>query len=126
MSKWFGAVGWMASLQVDTFVFLRCVLWTAGFLATSVAQTAPPKTNLALPSETPAEFKTATASFDYDRRDVMIPMRDGVRLHTVILVPKGAKGAPILLTRTPYDANELTGHAHSSHLSYTATTTPPM
>ena len=35
----------------------------------------------------------------------MIPMRDGVKLHTVILVPKGAKGAPILLTRTPYDAN---------------------
>jgi predicted acyl esterase len=35
----------------------------------------------------------------------MIPMRDGVKLHTVILVPKGAHGAPILLTRTPYDAN---------------------
>ncbi len=34
----------------------------------------------------------------------MIPMRDGVKLHTVILVPKGAKGAPILLTRTPYNA----------------------
>ena len=32
-------------------------------------------------------------------------MRDGVKLHTVILVPKGAKGAPILLTRTPYDAD---------------------
>ena len=34
----------------------------------------------------------------------MIPMRDGVKLHTVILVPKGASGAPILLTRTPYNA----------------------
>jgi uncharacterized protein len=46
----------------------------------------------------------------------MIPMRDGVKLHTVILVPKAAKHAPILLTRTPYDANVLTGHAQSSHL----------
>ena len=46
----------------------------------------------------------------------MIPMRDGVKLHTVILVPKGAKNAPILLTRTPYNANDLTTHAHSSHL----------
>jgi len=46
----------------------------------------------------------------------MIPMRDAVKLHTVILLPKGTKSAPILLTRTPYDANELTGHAHSSHL----------
>jgi putative CocE/NonD family hydrolase len=39
-----------------------------------------------------------------------------MRLHTVILVPRGAKGAPILLTRTPYNANELTRHANSSHL----------
>jgi putative CocE/NonD family hydrolase len=73
----------------------------------------------ALPSETPAQFKPVTDSFDYARRDVMIPMRDGVKLHTVILVPKGAQGAksaPILLTRTPYDANALTGHAHSAHL----------
>jgi uncharacterized protein len=46
----------------------------------------------------------------------MIPMRDGVKLHTVILVPKGAKAAPILLTRTPYDANALTTNANSSHL----------
>ena len=46
----------------------------------------------------------------------MIPMRDGVKLHTVILVPKDAKGAPILLTRTPYNATELTSHAHSAHL----------
>ena len=69
-----------------------------------------------LPSETPAQFKRVTDAFDYDRRDVMIPMRDAVKLHTVILVPKGAKSAPILLTRTPYDANVLTGHAQSSHL----------
>jgi putative CocE/NonD family hydrolase len=46
----------------------------------------------------------------------MIPMRDGVKLHTVILIPRGVKGAPILLTRTPYDADALTGHAQSAHL----------
>jgi hypothetical protein len=46
----------------------------------------------------------------------MIPMRDGVKLHTVILVPKGAKNAPILLTRTPYSATDLTSHAQSAHL----------
>ena len=34
----------------------------------------------------------------------MIPMRDGVKLYTVIVVPKGARNAPILLTRTPYNA----------------------
>jgi putative CocE/NonD family hydrolase len=68
------------------------------------------------PSETPATLKTPTADFDYVRRAVMIPMRDGVKLHTVILVPKGAKGAPILLTRTPYDADALTTHESSAHL----------
>jgi putative CocE/NonD family hydrolase len=46
----------------------------------------------------------------------MIPMRDGVKLHTVIVVPKGAKSAPILLTRTPYNANTQLGHADSPHL----------
>src|SRR5947207_12170781 len=46
----------------------------------------------------------------------MIPMRDGTKLHTLIIVPKGAKSAPILRTRTPYNASELTSHAESSHL----------
>jgi len=69
-----------------------------------------------LPSETPEKLQSVTDSFDYVKRDVMIPMRDGVKLHTVILIPKGAKNAPILLTRTPYNASALTSHAQSSHL----------
>jgi len=64
----------------------------------------------------PAQLKPVTETFDYTRREVMIPMRDGVKLHTVILIPKGAKNAPILLTRTPYNASDLTSHANSSHL----------
>ncbi len=68
------------------------------------------------PSETPEKFVEATGTFDYVRREEMIPMRDGKKLHTVILIPKAANDAPILLTRTPYDANALTSHAHSSHL----------
>ena len=39
----------------------------------------------------------------FDRRDERIAMRDGVRLFTVILTPKGQRGAlPILMSRTPY------------------------
>ena len=68
------------------------------------------------PSETPATFQPSSETWDYARRIAEIPMRDGVKLHTVILVPKGAKGAGILLTRTPYDADALTTHAQSSHL----------
>lgn len=74
------------------------------------AQTAQSPQYPGLPSETPANFRPITSSFNYVRRDVMIPVRDGVKLHTVILVPKGAKNAPILLTRTPYSATELTSH----------------
>ena len=44
------------------------------------------------------------ADADYEKRLVDIPMRDGVKLHTVIVVPKSAKESPILLTRTPYNA----------------------
>ena len=81
----------------------------------SVAQTAQPQYPN-YPSETPETFQPNSASWDYARRVVMIPMRDGVKLHTVILVPKGANHAPILLTRTPYDADALTSHSASSHL----------
>jgi hypothetical protein len=76
----------------------------------------PPAASQGLPFDTPAQLVPATATFDYVKRDVMIPMRDGVKLHTVVIVPKGAKGAPILLTRTPYNATTLTSHANSSHL----------
>jgi uncharacterized protein len=97
---------------------LRQVLFCAAVLA--CARIMPAQSESAqspsLPSETPAQFEEKTDNFDYQRRDVMIPMRDGVKLHTVILVPKGAKNAPILLTRTPYDATALTTHAHSAHL----------
>jgi uncharacterized protein len=87
-------------------------------LEPTMAQTKdkPPATYPALPSEIPAKFTPTNDGFDYVKRDVMIPMRDGVKLHTVILIPKGARRAPILLTRTPYDANKLTNHAESAHL----------
>jgi putative CocE/NonD family hydrolase len=94
------------------------LLTTLAFLAGAlpVASQNPPPTHPGLPSETPASFEPVTDAFDYVRREVMIPMRDGVKLHTVILVPKGAHGAPILLTRTPYDADRLTRHEDSAHL----------
>ena len=90
------------------------LLWSAP----PAAQAPPPQSGAVqtLPSETPPQFKPVASGFDYVRRDVMIPMRDGVKLHTVILVPKGAKGAGMLLTRTPYDATALTTHTNSAHL----------
>jgi putative CocE/NonD family hydrolase len=99
------------SAYEKVFALLFCTVLFAQPLA---AQTPPQYPDL--PSETPARFEATNNGFDYSRREVMVPMRDGVKLHTVILVPRGAKGAPMLLTRTPYDANGLTSHAKSSHL----------
>jgi putative CocE/NonD family hydrolase len=79
--------------------------------APSAAQNPP-----TLPSERPDSLRPPTEGYDYARRVVMIPMRDGVKLHTVILVPNDASHAPILLTRTPYDADALSANTTSTHL----------
>ena len=43
----------------------------------------------------------------FTKQDVMIPMRDGVELHTEIYVPKHAsEPLPFFLTRTPYGLND--------------------
>src|SRR5258708_23452891 len=104
------------SESVRTIRLLAPVLGALLLADPSVAQAPPPSAPPTLPSETPAQFTPVTDSFDYSRREVMIPMRDGVKLHTVILVPKGAKNAPILLTRTPSDDDHLTTQHHRSHL----------
>ncbi len=108
------------------FLLSACLV-AAAFVAPAAAQPASSQAAPAqpaakqqypdYPSETPAQFKPATASYDYERRIAEIPMRDGVKLHTVILVPKGAAHAGMLLTRTPYDADGLTSHAASGSLA---------
>jgi putative CocE/NonD family hydrolase len=67
-------------------------------------------------NDIPKNYTASTANQDYVKRDVMIPMRDGVKLHTVIVVPKGASNAPILLTRTPYNATQRTTRNVSTHM----------
>ena len=64
----------------------------------------------------PKTFKIPDTRYDYVKRDEMIPMRDGVRLHTVIVIPKGAKDAPIVLTRTPYNASKRAARNQSPHM----------
>ncbi len=84
------------------------ICWAAG--AAVAAPTPPMKPDI------PSAFEPPTAAWDYTKREVMIPMRDGVKLHTVIVIPAGAKGAPMLLTRTPYDAAGHASHSASPHM----------
>ena len=60
--------------------------------------------------------QTDTIGF-YKKSEVMIPMRDGIKLHTVIISPQGAKApVPVLLERTPYGADP--GFANDSAFSF--------
>jgi uncharacterized protein len=79
---------------------LRCValIGIFGFMATAPARDDVPLNDI------PKQLKAPPVDLDYTRRIEMVPMRDGVKLYTIILVPKSAKNAPILLTRTPYNA----------------------
>ncbi len=51
-----------------------------------------------------AKYDSSALQADYIKRVEMVPMRDGVKLYTVIVMKKGTKDGPILLSRTPYDA----------------------
>jgi putative CocE/NonD family hydrolase len=53
---------------------------------------------------------------DFTKRVAMIPMRDGVKLYTVIVMKKGSAGAPMLLSRTPYDAKDATERVASASI----------
>jgi putative CocE/NonD family hydrolase len=90
-------------------MIFRTVL-LVGFTSVLLQQTAP------LTPDVPAKFDVPTGNYDYVKRDVMIPMRDGVKLHTVIVVLKGAQRAPILLTRTPYNASGRASRNPSPHV----------
>ncbi len=96
------------TLSMKKLFFLLCAV---GLCALAVAAQTPPLT-----PDIPAKFEVPSEHYDYIKRDLMIPMRDGVKLHTVIVLPRGVKGAPILLTRTPYNASKRTSRNKSPSL----------
>lgn len=62
-------------------------------------------------------YDTLRPQADFIKRVEMIPMRDGVKLYTVIFMKKGVKNQPILLSRTPYDAKGSTERTASQTLT---------
>ena len=64
----------------------------------------------------PTQFKLVDTANDYIKREVMIPMRDGTKLYTVIVIPKNATNAPIVLTRTPYNAKARANRSDSASM----------
>ena len=96
---------------VLAFLLLSC----AAQAAPAPAGAPPPTSPTSDFTDIPAKFTPDTSRFDFIRREAMIPMRDGVKLHTVLMIPKGATGAPMLLDRTPYKADKLMSRSESSH-----------
>ena len=60
-------------------------------------------------------LRNAYSKDNFVVREEMVPMRDGVKLYTLIISPKKNSGAfPVILKRTPYDASGALG----SRMSY--------
>jgi putative CocE/NonD family hydrolase len=95
------------SLTPRTLAFALAVLST-GLSAFAQTPTTTP--------DIPAKFTAPKDDYDYVKRVEMVPMRDGVKLYTVIVIPKSAIHAPILLTRTPYNAAGRAARTESPHM----------
>jgi putative CocE/NonD family hydrolase len=54
----------------------------------------------------PQHFTAPRGQFQYVRRELRIPMRDGAKLYTVLIIPRGGGKFPIMLDRTPYSADK--------------------
>jgi hypothetical protein len=74
--------------------------------------------DLAHGSDIPRTFKTTTSAFNYTRMESMVPMRDGVKLFTVISIPNDVAGVmPVVLTRTPYNAGQRASRVNSPDIA---------
>ena len=63
-----------------------------------------------------AKYDQVRPEADFIKRVVMVPMRDRVKLYTVIVMRKGTANGPILLSRTPYDAKGSTARTPSQSI----------
>ena len=87
--------------------------------AVAISQSAPAQTPPRIPPRTPdviEKYEQTLPSADFIRRDAMVPMRDGVKLYTTIVMKKGTANAPILFSRTPYDAHKSTHRTASQRI----------
>jgi putative CocE/NonD family hydrolase len=81
---------------------------SASLLPLLALAAAPPPSSAPVTPMTPdvvASYNQVMPWADFVRREVMIPMRDGTKLYTVMVFKKGTTNAPILLSRSPYDAH---------------------
>ncbi|HEY8592906.1 MAG TPA: CocE/NonD family hydrolase [Sphingomicrobium sp.] len=76
----------------------------------------PPFRSPSQRGDMPQAFAAPIVHFQYVRRQVMIPMRDGTKLYTVLIIPLGRGKFPIMLDRTPYSADKATAYGGAGPL----------
>jgi len=95
---------------------LAMSVWFASFAVVGAATAQPPSRVTPMTPDVVPHYEQIRATADYVRREAMVPMRDGVKLFTVVIMKKGAANAPILLSRTPYNASQQTGRVKSQRI----------
>ncbi len=93
----------------------RVVGLLLGFVASALMGNPALAEDPAPTGDIPTKFEAVKTLYNFVKRDAMIPMRDGVKLYTIIIIPKGAAHAPIILDRTPYSATDFTEQTPSAH-----------
>ncbi len=89
--------------------------FVASLLPLLVLAAAPPPVTPMTP-DVVASYDPILPEADFIKREAMVPMRDGTRLYTVIIMKKGVTNGPILLSRTPYDAKGSTARTPSQSI----------
>ena len=92
---------------------LRLAASLLPFLAVAAA---PPAAVTPMTPDVVAKYDQVMPFADFVRREVMVPMRDGTKLYTVIVFKKGTTNAPMLLSRSPYDAHGSTHRSASQRI----------
>src|SRR5690242_2224625 len=82
----------------------------------AIAAAPPPATVTPMTPDVVAKYNPVLPEADYIKRVAIVPMRDGTKLYTVIIMRKGTSNAPILLSRTPYDAKGSTNRTPSQRI----------
>src|SRR5258705_5098809 len=82
----------------------RIALATLSLILSTSPLAAQPAPVTPMTPDVVASYDQVRPEADFIKRVAMVPMRDGVKLYTVIVFKKGTTGGPILLSRTPYDA----------------------
>jgi putative CocE/NonD family hydrolase len=101
-----------ASICAAALLTLLTAAWT---IPAAMPQTAAEITPMT--PDVVASYDAVRPDADYLKRVVMLPMRDGVKLYTVIVMRKGTANAPMLLSRTPYDAKGSTARTKSQSIT---------